>query len=516
MQALADKRKRILAYILKHWRGELSLAISFWVNVFLINIGIRLFETWLTEASPIENPVVASQVTITYVFVALAIVCPWQIIGLWRSANRHVEATKKGFWSGVVKVLVVLGLLRTLGNVNILWPVYKDLYQIGFGKDEYGDYSVELTDAGTLIHLKGRLGFGISKEVGQLMAKHPNVKGIILDSIGGRIYEGRELSKIILINGLDTYTLKGCYSACGTAFISGNKRYLAKGANLAFHQYQSGAKSLDPYIDMPSEQKKDLKIYQRRGIGQEFIDKLFKAKQDDLWYPTIEEMLNARVVHEVVNPSDLKPIKYGSFNMADLEEAFKDISAFQAIRKYEPKTYQQILKDMEAQMKKGASMLEIQQETGGYMQILASKALPRTSDKALIMFAREIINILEMLEKKEPILCMKNLFPEQYGSLEMTKYLSKKEVMPMMDALSLVIVDSYESNNAKTDYAAAEELMVRVAIQLGDDASYLEAKGLQNREEYSKACKAVIRFYELILSNNNKIAGNGLRYAFRP
>jgi len=505
-----------LSYILRHWRGEHSLAKSFWVNVLLINMCIRIFEVWLTEASPIENPVVASQVTITYVFVALAIVYPWQIVGLWRSASRHVEETQKGFWAGAAKVLVVLGVLGTLGNVNISWPVYKDLYQIGFGKDEYGNYKVELTDNGELIHLQGGLGFGIAKDVKQLVVKNPNVKGIILDSIGGRIYEGRELSKIILINGLDTYTLNGCYSACGTAFISGNKRYLAKGANLAFHQYQSGAKSLDPYVDMPAEQKKDLRIYQRRGISQDFIDRIFKAKKDDLWYPTIEEMLNAGVLHEVVNPSNLKPIKYGRVNISDLEEGLKDISAFQAIKKYEPKAYQEIIRNMEVQMKKGASMLEMQQEVGAYIQLIASKALPRTSDKALIVFARETTNIMAMLEKKDPILCMKIAFPEQYGSLEITKYLTNEEMMPMLEALSVVIVDSYKQDSAKTDIAAAEELMARIVAQLGDNASYLEAQGLQNKEEYSKACKAVIRFYELILSNDRRIAGNGLRYAFSP
>lgn len=506
-----------MAYILKHWRGELSLAISFWVNVFLINIGIRIFEVWLTEAPPIENPVLASQFTITYVFLALAIVYPWQIIGLWRSANRHVEETKKGFWPGAVKVLVVLGLLGTLGNLSVSWPVYKDLYHIGFGKDEYGDYRVELIDDGSLIHLKGGLGFGISKEVRRLIDKNPNVKGIILDSIGGRIYEGRELSKIILINGLDTYTLKGCYSACGTAFISGNKRYLANGANLAFHQYTSGAKSLDPYVDMPSEQKKDLMVYERRGISQDFIDRIFTAKGDDLWYPTIDEMLVAGVIHEVVSPSTLKPIQYGSFNASELEDALKNIAAFQTIKKYEPKTYQQIVNDMGAQMKKGASILEIQQGVGGYVQVIASKALPITSDDALMAFARETINVLRMLEKKEPILCMKYLFPDRYGSLEITKYLSNEEMMPMMDALNLVIVDSYEdSSNTKIDTAAAEDLMSRVVVELGDDAGYLEAQGLKNREEYSKACKTVIRFYELVLRSNKKTAGNALRYAFAP
>ena len=505
-----------MSYIKKHWRGELSLAVSFWINVALINIGIRLFEAWLTEANPIENPVSASQITITYLFVALVLIYPWQIIGLWRSANNHTVKTTKSIWPDVVKVFVVLGILGTIGNINISWPIYKDMYQIGFGQDEYGDYIVELTSDNQFIHLKGGLGFGIAKEIEHLVAKNPNVKGIILDSNGGWVYEGRKLSKIILINGLDTYTLKGCYSACGTAFISGNKRYLAKGANLAFHQYKSKVKSFDSFVDMPSEQKKDLIIYKRKDISQDFIDKMFKAKHDDLWYPTIDEMLTSGVVHKVVSPSVLKPINYDSFNTSELEDVLKNISAFQTIKKYEPKIYQQIINSMDAQIKNGASVLEIQQGVGKYIQLLAGKALQKTSNKALIMFTSETISVLKNLENIEPILCMKSLFPEQYGSLEMAKYFTSEEMMPMLGALSLVIVDSYNPDNATIDIAAAEKLVANIVIQLGDDAGYLDATELQNREEYSKSCKTAIRFYERILSNTNKDAGNGLRYIFSP
>jgi len=504
-----------LAYIGKHWRGQLSLATSFWINLFLINMGIQLFNKWL-ETSPIENPVNSSQVFIIYSFVAIAIVYPWQIIGLWRSANRHAKETKKVFWSGAAKVAVVLGFFVTLGTLNTSWPIYKDLYQIGFGKDEYGDYRVELIKGGKLIHLKGSLGFGISKEVNKLIAKYPHVEGIILDSIGGRIYEGRELSKIILINSLDTYTLKGCYSACGTAFISGNKRYLAKGANLAFHQYRPMSENSESYIDTTSEQKKDLMIYQRRDISQDFIDRMFKAKQDDLWYPTVDEMLDARVVHEIVNPSSLKPINYGSFNADEIAEILQDTSVYPVMKKYEPKLYMQVIKDLEAQMKKGVTIIEIQEQVSGYIELIAEKSLPLTSDKALIKYASEVMKILAMLEKKDPFLCIKNLFPEQYGPSEITKYLTKEEMAPMIDAFSLVIVDSYESNNAKTDTVAAEQLIAQVVVQLGDDTKYIEGQELTNKEDYSKACKSFIRFYELILEKNDEIAGNGLRYLFSP
>jgi hypothetical protein len=502
-----------LTYIKKHWNGECSLAVSFWINVILINIFIRIFEIWLSDFSTIENPVTASQVSLIFFIMGLTIVYPWQIVGLWRSASRYSIKKSKSFWSGTVKVVIVLGFLGTLGNLTNSWKAYEGIYQIGFGKDEYSDYRINLVNDNTFIQLEGGLGFGISEEVNKVLSNNLNIKGIILDSIGGRIYEGRELSKIILINNLDTYTIKGCYSACVTAFISGNKRYLAKGANIGLHQYKM-VEGLEPYFDMSSEQEKDLKIYKRQGISQWFIDKMFKVKHDDLWYPTIDEMLDASVIHQVINPSSLKSIKYEHFDKDEIEKALKGIPAFEAIKKYEPRTYKQILQTMEIQMKNGASIIEMQQDVAKYIKLILGKVLPITSDEALVRFAHATINILRTLENKSPILCMKYLFPEKYGSFDITKYLSKKEMEPMLDALNLIIIDSNNKNNPVLDILNAERLMEKAIFKLGDEVVYLEGLDLKNEDDYSKTCNAIINLYGFILLNNNEVTGNGLRYIF--
>ena len=36
-------------YILKHWHGELSLAVSFWINLFLFNFVLRLVDVLFAE-----------------------------------------------------------------------------------------------------------------------------------------------------------------------------------------------------------------------------------------------------------------------------------------------------------------------------------------------------------------------------------------------------------------------------------------------------------------------------------
>ncbi len=175
---------------------------------------------------------------------------------------------------------------------------------------------------------------------------------------------------------------------------------------------------------------------------------------------------------------------------------------FEAIKKYEPRTYKQILQTMEIQMKNGASIIEMQEDVAKYIKLILGKVLPITSDEALVRFTHATINILRTLENKSPILCMKNLFPEKYGSLDITKYLSKKEMEPMLDALNLIIIDSNNKNNPVLDILNAERLMEKAIFKLGDEVVYLEGLDLKNEDDYSKTCNAVINLYDFILLNN--------------
>jgi hypothetical protein len=503
-------------YIYKHWRGELSLAVSFWINFFLLNVALRLFAVWFTQSTPVKHPVIASRIIIIYLILFLVICYPWQIIGLWRACNRHIKESGKNLWARTAQVLVILGFLGTLANLNLSWPTYKEIYQLGFEKDEFANYKLELKQNNSLIHLQGGLGFGVSKEVARLLKKHPDVKGIILDSYGGRIYEGRELSKLILIYGLDTYSLKGCYSAATTAFIAGKNRFLGTGANLAFHQYYMGYKNLGVFVDMEKEQEEDLRIFQRQGVKREFIEKLFNTPHNDLWYPSVDEMLDAGVIHGIINPSDITPVEYqvSSNDINDINEAFLNISVYKTIQQYEPETYQKIMAELDEQIKKGATRIELQQTVASHLKVLVTRTMSRSSDEALIRFVQVLIDSLKKLEEKDPILCLKNLYPQQYGTVDISKYLSNDEMMPMMDTLSSIIVDAYEKNNPPVDTQAAEALLIKLRLQLGEDVEYLEPQNLQNSAQYKRACDAAIKFYELILTEEKEEAGNILRYIF--
>ncbi|TNC81298.1 MAG: hypothetical protein C9356_09335 [Oleiphilus sp.] len=501
-------------YVARHWRGECSLPIAFWVNLFFLNLVLRSASVWLTNGTTIEHPVRIAQLGLTLEIFALVLLYPWQIVGVWKSAKKQLQHTTNRFWPRAAMAIVCFSLFGTFANIKASLPVYQDLYHTGFVADEFANFTVEALADKQLIHVRGGLGFGVSERVAQVLNDHPGVEGIILDSVGGRIYEGRELGQIIRRRGLDTYSIQGCYSACGIAFISGRHRYLAVGANLGFHQYGPGTLSRTEYEDLTIEEEQDLALFVEQGIAQPFLDKLYLANHDDMWIPTSDEMLASGVVHDYVYASDLIAVDDGEGEFGNVDELIAEVAAFESIKRYLPGEYDEIMTELRSRLDSGASIEEIHATLGLRVQYVAEQSLPTTSDQAILSFAEETIKILEMLERKDPILCLKNLFPDRFGTVVVTNHLPRDALNPLLTALDQVIVDRFESASRPVNRAEAGRVMEQVVTDLGEEISYISDRELRNNSDYSRACHATIQFYQLILAREKQAAANALRSLF--
>ena len=296
-------------YIRKHWRGELSLAVSFWINLVLLNIITKLVTTRFLASGIVENEIFAARAVLIYMVFYCIIIFPWQIVGLWRASNHHIDITDRYFWARIAQVIVVIRLIFLVSFFNSYWPVYKNCFR-SFEEDEYRNYAVTLEKDKTLIHLQGDLKFGVSREVAKLLKKNHEVTGIILDTNGGKAYdkgsayEGRKLAKLISAYGINTYSLKGGCSATTIAFITGKKRFMGTGAHLAFHEPQLDSRGRNKISEIEEELDKALLAFQKQGVKTEFLEKMSTAfHSNDFWYPSVDELLDARVIHGVVEPS---------------------------------------------------------------------------------------------------------------------------------------------------------------------------------------------------------------------
>lgn len=104
-------------YFIQHWRGELSLSISFWRNCVLVNL-ILSFLYAVIEISIMESRLAQSTtIVVVLFFVFPFVIYVWQVVGLWRSSVRHELKTRRIFIPVLVRSLIILSVLLALGNI---------------------------------------------------------------------------------------------------------------------------------------------------------------------------------------------------------------------------------------------------------------------------------------------------------------------------------------------------------------------------------------------------------------
>src|ERR1039458_9104775 len=104
-------------YLLRHWRGECSLAVSYWINGWLAVVPIAavalLVGVALKEGR--QPWLYLTGLLLIWSLVILSVV--WQSVGTWRSAARAKRLRGRRFWPVVAQVMTVVGLLS---NANLL------------------------------------------------------------------------------------------------------------------------------------------------------------------------------------------------------------------------------------------------------------------------------------------------------------------------------------------------------------------------------------------------------------
>lgn len=169
-----------------------------------------------------------------------------------------------------------------------LTPAQDPKFELGF----------DSTD--NLITLTGPFEIGVVAAFADALKKYSHTAGVVLDSPGGNVYQARGLAKLIEKYRLDTYAFGICYSSCTLAFIAGKKKYLGKHARLGFHAYQIDPGQKYPSLDIDKEQQKDLQFYSRYIADTDFVEKIFSTNCSGIWEPHLDELLNAKVVDEVI------------------------------------------------------------------------------------------------------------------------------------------------------------------------------------------------------------------------
>jgi hypothetical protein len=289
----APERRSLWA--IRHWRGELSLPVSYWVNsvlvVFLVTVlAGALVRGVETSGAPLQAVSAAALVFL----VGTLLLWAWGAVGTWRSATCHEDGGGSGGWAIAAQVMVALGAFVTFLQVQNYAFQSLEYGVLAFGGDPLGDGAeVTIEGGGTTIRIDGMLTSGTSGRFREIAGDAPNLRTVLLDSPGGRQIEALRIAETIRDRGLATRVERECLSACTFILLAGRERTADRFARIGFHQ---------PSFPGWTENERRMGIremaddYRNAGLDERFVARAIETPSEDMWMPPHAALAEARVL----------------------------------------------------------------------------------------------------------------------------------------------------------------------------------------------------------------------------
>jgi hypothetical protein len=149
-------------------------------------------------------------------------------------------------------------------------------------------------------------------ELRAFLFEHPEIELLELNAEGGFVTAALDMAAVVVDYEIDTVVTGRCESACTLVFLAGANRTLAKGGRLGFHSASWSRDSLKDFYEQAQESRgwadefafaswvyeesirdfnKKLEYKVSRGVDVEFIIRAAYVNNDDIWYPSREELV---------------------------------------------------------------------------------------------------------------------------------------------------------------------------------------------------------------------------------
>lgn len=283
-------------YFKRHWKGELSLSTSYWINGTLIVGACTVLILFALKSIPELNWSIRSISAVAILLiVGYLLAWLWSVVGIWRSAGHHVERGGSPIWANLAKGVVIFGGLSMAGQLITNYiPALKEYGLLVAGVDSLGEPAEMAVSAnGRDIIVRGMLVEGTAERFATIVSNAPRAKTIVLDSRGGRLLEAMRMAELIRQKQLNTYVEDQCASACTLALIAGVDRAANANAKIGFHQASF------PGMDAETARANDefKRLYAKAGIDGDFVRRASEVSASNMWYPQHEELVAAGVLN---------------------------------------------------------------------------------------------------------------------------------------------------------------------------------------------------------------------------
>ncbi|HVY58694.1 MAG TPA: GYF domain-containing protein [Xanthobacteraceae bacterium] len=488
-------------YLTRHWRGELSLPVAFWVNGFACNFVLSVAAAFFTiyiETAGLSAALAASVVVFTVAQVAVWV---WQIVGMWRSAARHRERGGRAFWAGLAQVVVVLGVLRSVAYFGqSLLPMTLEYARIALGDNELGETRFHLSPSGAELEISGALKLGTAEKFAQILDAAEQVKAVHLTSQGGRVGEADRIAELVRERKLITYVSDYCESACTHVFLAGRERWMADGAKLGFHQPDfPGMGPLERTAVIGAERAALISA----GLPERFADRAVATPPDQMWYPSQQELLAARVISIILDrsPSDAaddasSPAAAEGVNLRPYEVVLV------GVQRTDPAMYKEIMGKLSDGIKAGWTEEELSETAQHIFGKVFWTYMPHAPADALLEMHKLVLSYLLALNTSDPESCVALLTPDRGAQFKADLSLQFPDIWTREVALRLKVLQAGRPEAVPIpSHDDVEPIIDSVFAEMKKDRSlHLDLLDLTKLrpDQYKPYCELQIAYYRAI------------------
>src|ERR1051326_31197 len=502
-------------YFVRHWRGELPLPCSYWVNGTLGWVVVAILGG-LVSAMAASNGLKAVVASGIALYVLSTTVTVWQIVGTWRSATQHPERGGNAAWAALAKVVLVLGVLNlTRLTVFSTVPQVVEFGNILAGDNKLPPYEIRVLTGGTEVEFRGGIRAGSARELERILAAVPQAKVLHVNSVGGRVREAEQMAKLVRGRGLITYTSEECLSAATLMFIAGKERVVSAHAKIGFHQ------AWLPGMTETQRRTSDEALRQtmrQAGVADDFIDHVLATPHESMWYPTVQEMRRAGVITsqsfgerfaasgEVLRSSAPE----------DIDKVWRALPGFRAIKEIEPDTYWTLVGEVSTAIQPGKTMTEVRRLVRKTSERLVTKYLPAASDEALLTTRDGWVDLLEKFKDNNKQACVGIFSPKSappdfnYGRIW-----SDSESNNYLELLEKVLRSAAQGASPQLNPRAASEDLARIRSHLRQRYRD-DLRLMTNQDEWmdhsQRVCEMLLAYYRETQRLPQQRQGNLLRY----
>ena len=312
----------MINYIKKHWRGELSLAQSWWVNTVLLIGATKLIVPVLEPTLSLFKPKTGLFILLCAVGLFAAILI-WQLVGTWRSAHKTASQSGKPLLPYLAKGAVILvafggawGFRTVTTDLLTLLDQTDDPRLAGFTLEREGSKDVVL---------RGALNRQ-SVDAAIQALKDPEIRVLRIDSPGGYAEPAWELAQIVGRTGTTVVAEGQCISACVWVFWASSNPAVYAGTPIVFHGFRRPSELKTPTLqqehDRALEESKGRAVL--HGVPDWVIDIL---ETKEFWAPTYDELIQMGRLAQIYDPETDRFVKARSYcaGARDLCEARPEI-----------------------------------------------------------------------------------------------------------------------------------------------------------------------------------------------